>query len=162
MALLPFRGQQEAASKTTLPDYDPSVSSPFSYIQINIFAIHLLNNHQCYLCPGNKRAQGDINPKYEKTFVFVNDYSAVKGEQDEYSPENKDGSLCFLIRHQYFAAYDILRPVKPPTVCRASNWKMLCDHVFCLTQPHTCGPYSTGNCSHYSDLDEALHCSSQP
>lgn len=98
MALLPFRGQQEAASKTTLPDYDPSVSSPFSYIQINVLAIHLLNNQQCYLCPGNKRAQGDINPKYEKTFVFVNDYSAVKEEQDEYSPENKDGSLCFLIR----------------------------------------------------------------
>lgn len=67
----PWQGQQEAASKTTLPDYDPS----------------------CYLCPGNKRAQGDINPKYEKTFVFANDYSAVKEEQDEYSPEGKDGSL---------------------------------------------------------------------
>ena len=107
------------------------------------FAIHLLNNGQCYLCPGNKRAQGDVNPKYEKTFVFVNDYSAVKEEQDEYSPENKDESMCFLIRYQYFAAYDILRPVKPPTARRVSNWKMLCDHVFCLTQPHTCGPYSS-------------------
>jgi UDPglucose--hexose-1-phosphate uridylyltransferase len=50
------------------------------------------NSPQCYLCPGNKRAQGDINPKYEKTFVFVNDYSAVKDEQADYHPENKDGS----------------------------------------------------------------------
>ncbi|TVY56366.1 Galactose-1-phosphate uridylyltransferase [Lachnellula suecica] len=36
---------------------------------------------KCYLCPGNKRAQGDTNPKYTNTFVFVNDYSAVKEEQ---------------------------------------------------------------------------------
>ena len=64
------RGQQEAASKTTLPEYDPS----------------------CYLCPGNKRAQGDINPQYESTFVFVNDYSAVKEHQAEYSkPDDEDG-----------------------------------------------------------------------
>ncbi|TVY13811.1 Galactose-1-phosphate uridylyltransferase [Lachnellula arida] len=61
----PWQGQQEAASKSTLPEYDPS----------------------CYLCPGNKRAQGDSNPKYTKTFVFVNDYSAVKEEQAEYKQE---------------------------------------------------------------------------
>jgi UDPglucose--hexose-1-phosphate uridylyltransferase len=58
------RGQQEAASKTTLPEYDPS----------------------CYLCPGSKRAQGAANPKYENTFVFVNDYSAVREQQADYSP----------------------------------------------------------------------------
>ncbi|KAM3076821.1 galactose-1-phosphate uridyl transferase [Clarireedia jacksonii] len=39
----------------------------------------------CYLCPGNKRAQGDSNPQYKDTFVFVNDYSAVKEEQAKYS-----------------------------------------------------------------------------
>ena len=53
------RGQQESPSKTTLPSYDPA----------------------CYLCPGNTRAQGDANPPYKNTFVFVNDYSAVKEEQ---------------------------------------------------------------------------------
>ncbi|KAF2138434.1 uncharacterized protein K452DRAFT_311383 [Aplosporella prunicola CBS 121167] len=67
----PWQGQQEAASKTTLPEYDPS----------------------CYLCPGNKRAQGDENPKYESTYVFVNDYSAVKEEQAEYHSGDQDGSL---------------------------------------------------------------------
>ncbi|KAL1847344.1 galactose-1-phosphate uridyl transferase [Paecilomyces lecythidis] len=66
----PWQGQQESPSKTTLPSYDPS----------------------CYLCPGNKRAQGDTNPKYESTFVFVNDYSAVKEEQAPYEPKNEDGS----------------------------------------------------------------------
>ncbi|KAF4552945.1 Galactose-1-phosphate uridylyltransferase [Elsinoe fawcettii] len=68
----PWQGQQEAASKTTLPDYDPS----------------------CYLCPGNKRAQGDANPQYESTFVFVNDYSAVKQDQSPYQAPDNDGSLA--------------------------------------------------------------------
>jgi UDPglucose--hexose-1-phosphate uridylyltransferase len=31
----------------------------------------------CYLCPGNSRAGGKINPDYEDTFVFDNDYPAL-------------------------------------------------------------------------------------
>ena len=31
----------------------------------------------CYLCPGNIRANGDRNPDYSGTFVFVNDFAAV-------------------------------------------------------------------------------------
>ncbi|KAL1640709.1 galactose-1-phosphate uridyl transferase [Diplodia intermedia] len=64
----PWQGQQEASKQTTLPAYEPS----------------------CYLCPGNKRAAGDSNPKYESTYVFVNDYSAVKETQAEYTPTAQD------------------------------------------------------------------------
>ncbi|KAK4144590.1 galactose-1-phosphate uridyl transferase [Dichotomopilus funicola] len=64
----PWQGQQEAPSKNVLPAYDP----------------------KCYLCPGNKRAQGDSNPQYKDTFVFVNDYSAVKEQQQDYHPEPTD------------------------------------------------------------------------
>jgi len=32
---------------------------------------------QCYLCPGNQRAGGAVNPAYEGIFSFVNDYSAL-------------------------------------------------------------------------------------
>jgi UDPglucose--hexose-1-phosphate uridylyltransferase len=32
---------------------------------------------KCYLCPGNKRAGGAVNPAYEGVFSFVNDYSAL-------------------------------------------------------------------------------------
>ncbi|OBT97001.1 galactose-1-phosphate uridyl transferase [Pseudogymnoascus verrucosus] len=71
----PWQGQQETASKTTLPEYDPA----------------------CYLCPKNKRAQGDQNPDYKNTFVFVNDYSAVKESQAEYHPEAKEGDLSSLL-----------------------------------------------------------------
>jgi UDPglucose--hexose-1-phosphate uridylyltransferase len=31
----------------------------------------------CYLCPGNKRANGAINPDYAQTFVFANDFPAL-------------------------------------------------------------------------------------
>lgn len=64
----PWQGQQEAVQVDDRPAYDPS----------------------CYLCPGNKRIQGDSNPKYETTYVFQNDFSAVKTEQqlvDEYGKE---------------------------------------------------------------------------
>jgi len=71
----PWQGQQESPSKITLPEYDPS----------------------CYLCPGNKRAQGDVNPKYENTFVFVNDYSAVKESQAEYTQEGDPKDLSNLL-----------------------------------------------------------------
>jgi UDPglucose--hexose-1-phosphate uridylyltransferase len=31
----------------------------------------------CYLCPGNSRVSGKVNPDYEKTFVFDNDHPCV-------------------------------------------------------------------------------------
>jgi len=31
----------------------------------------------CYLCPGNKRAGGAVNPQYNSIFTFVNDYAAL-------------------------------------------------------------------------------------
>jgi UDPglucose--hexose-1-phosphate uridylyltransferase len=51
----PWLGQVEALAAEERPSYDP----------------------QCYLCPGNKRAGDVINPKYERTFVFANDFSAL-------------------------------------------------------------------------------------
>lgn len=32
----------------------------------------------CYLCPGNERVGGVRNPKYTSTFVFENDFAALK------------------------------------------------------------------------------------
>ncbi|KAF2673587.1 galactose-1-phosphate uridylyltransferase [Microthyrium microscopicum] len=68
----PWKGQEESPAKEELPVYDPN----------------------CYLCPGNKRAQGDSNPQYEKPFIFVNDYSAVKEVQADYSTPDQDGGLA--------------------------------------------------------------------
>jgi UDPglucose--hexose-1-phosphate uridylyltransferase len=41
---------------------------------------------QCYLCPGNLRAGGAVNPAYEGIFTFVNDYSALL--PDSPAPDN--------------------------------------------------------------------------
>ena len=34
----------------------------------------------CHLCPGNTRATGEANPRYDGTFVFTNDFAALLGE----------------------------------------------------------------------------------
>jgi UDPglucose--hexose-1-phosphate uridylyltransferase len=52
----PWQGQVEAVPGDLLEEYDS----------------------QCYLCPGNARAGGVHNPKYTGTFVFDNDFAALK------------------------------------------------------------------------------------
>ncbi len=37
----------------------------------------------CYLCPGNTRANGEINPPYTSVFVFDNDFPALQEVPDE-------------------------------------------------------------------------------
>lgn len=51
----PWQGQQEQIDRTIKPSYDP----------------------QCYLCPTNTRINGEVNPDYDKPFVFDNDFSAL-------------------------------------------------------------------------------------
>jgi UDPglucose--hexose-1-phosphate uridylyltransferase len=52
----PWQGEVAKLKSTPEPQYDPN----------------------CYLCPGNERAGGARNPKYETTFVFENDFAALK------------------------------------------------------------------------------------
>ena len=52
----PWQGAVEAVPPALRPKYDPS----------------------CYLCPGNQRANGELNPQYHSTFVFENDFAALK------------------------------------------------------------------------------------
>ncbi len=35
---------------------------------------------KCYLCPGNTRANGEVNPHYTSTYVFENDFAALLPE----------------------------------------------------------------------------------
>jgi UDPglucose--hexose-1-phosphate uridylyltransferase len=60
----PWQGQVEESETSSQPVYDPD----------------------CYLCPGNERADGKRNPNYAGTFVFENDFAALK-------PELTSGSL---------------------------------------------------------------------
>jgi UDPglucose--hexose-1-phosphate uridylyltransferase len=86
--LRPWQGQTEAEAPGIAPAYDP----------------------QCYMCPGNTRANGQHNPQYTGTFVFENDYAALRPGGDA-REENVSGLLvasaepgicrviCFSPRH---------------------------------------------------------------
>jgi UDP-glucose 4-epimerase len=41
----------------------------------------------CYLCPGNTRTSGQVNPKYSGTFVFPNDFPSMMSETHDPTPE---------------------------------------------------------------------------
>jgi UDPglucose--hexose-1-phosphate uridylyltransferase len=41
---------------------------------------HLSYDPDCYLCPGNARAGGLLNPDYEASFVFTNDFASLLPE----------------------------------------------------------------------------------
>lgn len=83
----PWLGATEVESSSERPAYDPN----------------------CYLCPGNTRANGDVNPRYDSTYVFTNDFSALRpntgvGEFAEglIRAEGEHGEcrvVCFSPRH---------------------------------------------------------------
>lgn len=66
----PWQGQVERPAPEERPSYDPT----------------------CYLCPGNERAGGAVNPAYTSTFVFDNDFSALVPDVPE-GGARKDGLL---------------------------------------------------------------------
>jgi UDPglucose--hexose-1-phosphate uridylyltransferase len=64
----PWQGEVSMPSTEQKPKYDPA----------------------CYLCPGNKRANGDINPDYKSTYIFTNDFSALQKETPAKGINKKD------------------------------------------------------------------------
>ncbi|HEX6467128.1 MAG TPA: UDP-glucose--hexose-1-phosphate uridylyltransferase [Terriglobales bacterium] len=89
-AVRPWQGAVEKLPPVRQPEYDP----------------------ECYLCPGNTRAGGIHNPAYQRTFVFDNDFAALKPDvpQERIDVGNKgllvaEGEpgicrvMCFSPRH---------------------------------------------------------------
>ena len=52
----PWQGQVETIDEASLPTHDEN----------------------CFLCAGNTRINGEVNDEYEGTFVFTNDFAALK------------------------------------------------------------------------------------
>lgn len=67
----PWQGQSEPPSQEQKPAYDPS----------------------CYLCAGNTRVNGEKNPDYTGTYVFENDFAALKPDTPQ--AEADDPLFCF-------------------------------------------------------------------
>ncbi|WP_242202363.1 UDP-glucose--hexose-1-phosphate uridylyltransferase [Aestuariivivens insulae] len=61
----PWQGQNEAVSNEKRPAYDET----------------------CYLCAGNTRINGEINPKYEDVFIFTNDFAALQSDSPSFQLE---------------------------------------------------------------------------
>ena len=45
-------------------------------------------DENCFLCPGNFRANGEQNPNYKSTYSFINDYAALKSNSSNRIYEN--------------------------------------------------------------------------
>ncbi|RLD28849.1 MAG: galactose-1-phosphate uridylyltransferase [Bacteroidetes bacterium] len=41
-------------------------------------------DENCYLCAGNKRANGEVNPNYKDVFVFTNDFAALQKDSKSF------------------------------------------------------------------------------
>lgn len=119
----PWRGQVETAGAPAGLAYDPD----------------------CYLCPGNQRAGGDRNPNYASTFVFTNDFAALKPDihadvqpvrQDESGrglllSESESGTckvVCFSPRHDLTLA----RMMVPEILSVVDAWIEQYAEIGCL------------------------------
>ena len=58
----PWQGQNEAVNNEVRPAHDPS----------------------CYLCSGNTRINGEVNPKYTDVFIFTNDFAALQNNSPSF------------------------------------------------------------------------------
>lgn len=63
----PWQGKNEALPKKQTISYDPD----------------------CYLCPGNTRINGAVNPDYKDVYIFQNDFAALQNNVKEFSLDNK-------------------------------------------------------------------------
>jgi UDPglucose--hexose-1-phosphate uridylyltransferase len=70
----PWQGQTEAKAPEVAVTYDP----------------------ECYLCPGNTRAGGVRTEKYTSTYVFENDFAALKPDTPQFSSD-EDGKGLLLV-----------------------------------------------------------------
>lgn len=61
----PWQGKEETPAPADRPAYDPT----------------------CYLCPGNERKGGARNPDYDGTFVFTNDFAALRPDVPDPGPD---------------------------------------------------------------------------
>ena len=77
----PWQGQNEKTTNEIRPSHDET----------------------CYLCAGNTRINGEVNPEYKDVFVFTNDFSALQKKSKIFKKEdglliaNSEQGICKVI-----------------------------------------------------------------
>ena len=108
----PWQGQTETKAAAVALTYDPD----------------------CYLCPGNLRAGGARTDKYSSTYVFENDFAALKLDTPHFSSDEggkgllvADGEsgvcrvICFSPRHDLTLAKMSVKEIAMWWMCGRSN-----------------------------------------
>ncbi len=116
----PWQGQVEKISEEKRPEYDP----------------------KCYLCPGNERIGGHLNPKYTEPYVFVNDFSALLTDTPEGGVQSEDGLfqaksesgickvICFSPRHDLTIPEMEVSEIKKVVDLWAQEYKIIGENDF--------------------------------
>jgi UDPglucose--hexose-1-phosphate uridylyltransferase len=110
----PWQGQVETIAPAHILRYDPA----------------------CYMCPGNTRSSGNLNPTYKNVFVFDNDFpalllhaeSAKMNHRDLLVAESESGIcrvLCFSPRHDLALSGMEEKDIRAVVDCWASQFQEL-------------------------------------
>jgi UDPglucose--hexose-1-phosphate uridylyltransferase len=93
----PWQGQVDIAPADSTPAFDPA----------------------CYMCPGTTRANGQTNPAYRSTFVFDNDFPALRPDTTQES----------------FSDHELLVAIGAPGICRVVCFSPRHDLTLALMSP---------------------------
>lgn len=110
----PWQGQVEKTGAEVLKTYDST----------------------CYLCPGNTRANGEVNPVYRSTYAFTNDFAALVedvptgevAEDDLLIARSERGIcnvICFSPRHDLTIAEMPVEEIRKVVDLWISEYEML-------------------------------------
>ncbi len=96
----------------------------------------LVHDPDCYLCPGNHRAHGEVNPSYTSTFAFDNDFAALRSDAGDAAVDQ--GGLivaqaesgicrvvCFSPRHDLTLARMTVAEIEPVIHLWAEQYRAL-------------------------------------
>ncbi|MCB4797252.1 UDP-glucose--hexose-1-phosphate uridylyltransferase [Neotamlana laminarinivorans] len=109
----PWQGQNEETSKKKRETY----------------------NENCYLCAGNTRINGEINPDYKDVFVFTNDFAALQKDAPDFKlndglliAESEKGIckvICFSPDHSKSLADMTPKEIKKVVIAWQNEYKTL-------------------------------------
>lgn len=83
----PWQGQNEAISHEVRPKHDPN----------------------CYLCAGNTRINGEVNPEYQDVFVFTNDFAALQSNSKTFSLDK--GLLKARVKQAFVKSFVLVQTI---------------------------------------------------